>query len=65
MLLFCREPAHGGEAGEDQGDDARFRAAGEHGIGVAALDHLGRFPDRVRARCAGRHHRVVGAFDPE
>ena len=65
MLVLRREPAHRGEAREDQRDDARLGAAGEHRVGVAALDHLGRLADRVRAGRAGRDDRVVRAFDPE
>ena len=44
---------------------AGLRAAGEHGVGVAALDQLGRLADRVRAGRAGRDDRVVRAADPE
>ena len=38
---------------------ARLRAAGQHGVGVAAPDQLGRLPDRARAGRARRHDRVV------
>ena len=65
ILVLRREPAHRREARQDQRDDARLRAAREHRVGVAALDHLGRLADRVRARRAGGDDRVVGAFDPE
>ena len=47
------------------GIDARLGAAREHRVGVAALDHLGRLADRVRAGRAGRDDRVVRALDPE
>ena len=43
------------------GHDARLGAAGEHRVDGAALDHLGRLADRVRARRAGRDDGVVRA----
>ena len=49
------------EAGQDQRVDARLGAAREHRVGVAALDHLRRLADRVRAGRAGRDRRVVRA----
>ena len=64
MLVLGREPAHRGEAGEDQRHDARLRAAGEHRVGRAALDHLRRLADRVRAGRAGGDDRVVRALMP-
>ena len=65
MLVLRGEPAHRREAGEDQRDDAGLRATGEHRVGCAALDHLGRLADRVRAGCARRDDRVVRAGDAE
>ena len=65
MLVLGREPAHRREAREDQRDDARLGAAREHRVGVAALDHLRRLADRVRAGRARRDDGVVRALDPE
>ena len=44
---------------------ARLRPAGEHGVGIAALDQLRGLADRMRAGRAGRDDRVVRASDPE
>ncbi len=44
---------------------ARLGAAGERGVGVAALDQLGRFADGVRAGRARRDGRVVRAAKAE
>ena len=41
VLLLGDEPAHRAEAGEDQRMDAGLGTAGEHDVGVAALDQLG------------------------
>jgi hypothetical protein len=65
VLLLGDEPAHRAEAGQDQRVDARLGAAREHDVGIAAPDELGRLPDRVRARRAGRDGRVVRASEAE
>ena len=65
MLVLGGEAAHRGEAGEDERHDAGLGAAGEHRVGVAALDHLRGLTDRVGARRARRDDRVVRAVDPE
>ena len=64
-LVLDGEPAHRGEAGEDQRHDAGLGAAGEHRVGCAALDHLGGLADGVRAGCAGGDDCVVRALDAE
>ena len=51
------------EAGEDQRVHARLAAAGEHRVGVAALDQLGGLADRVRAGRARGDDGVVRARD--
>ena len=65
MLVLGDEAAHRGEARQDQRVHARLGAAGDHRVGVAALDQLGRLADRVRAGRAGGDDGVVGALDPE
>src|SRR5919204_6365978 len=65
MLLLCGEAAHRAEPGEDQRVNARLGAAGEHEIGVAALDQLRALANGVRARGTRRHDRVVRPLDPE
>ena len=65
MLLLRGEPAHRAEAREDQRMDARLGAAGEHRVGVAALDQLRRLTDRVRAGRARGDDGVVRPADPE
>ena len=65
ILVLHREPAHRGETREDQRVQARLAAAGEHGVGVAALDQLGSLTDRVRAGRAGGDDCVVRPRDAE
>ena len=65
MLVLGSEAAHRREAGEDQRHDARLGAAREHGVGGAALDHLGGLADGVRAGRARGDDGVVRAGDAE
>ncbi len=60
--------ARGQCAGRRKAADARragrvFRAAGNHHIHLAALDHACGEADAVRARRTGRHEREVGSLD--
>ena len=45
--------------------DAGLGASRKHGVGVAALDHLGRLSDRGRSCRAGRDGRVIRAAEAE
>ena len=65
IVVLGGEAAHRCEAREDERDQACLGPAREHGVGGAALDHLGGLTDSVRAGCAGRDDGVVRAFDPE
>ncbi len=51
----------GGKAGERDAADRRFRAAGNHDIGIAEADDPAGVADRMRARRAGRYDRMIGA----
>ena len=53
------------EAGHAQRVDHAVRAAGQHQVGVAAADQLGRFADGLRAGGAGRQAAVVRPLQPE
>src|SRR5438874_540948 len=53
MLVLDREPAHRGEAGQDQRVHASLAAAREHGVRVAPFDDLRALADRVRAGGTG------------
>ena len=53
-----------GEAGDADRADGRFRAAGEHDVGVVHRDHPRRIADRVGAGRAGGDHRMVGTHQP-
>ena len=59
-----RQRPAGGKAGERKPVDRRFRAAGEHDLGVAIGDEPRRVADGVRAGRAGGHDGVVRAFEP-
>ena len=53
------------EAGDAERVDHAVRAAGEHHVGVAAADDLGRFADRLAAGGAGGQAVDVGALGVE
>src|SRR5215203_4224366 len=59
-----RQRPAGGKAGERKPVDRRFRAAGEHDLGVAIGDEPRGVADRVRAGRAGGHDGVVRALEP-
>ena len=59
------EALHGREARDDQRVDAGLAAAGEHHVGIAAADQLGRLHDGVRPGRAGRDGRQVVALQVE
>ena len=54
-----RQRAAGGEAGDRDAADRRFRAARHHHVGIAERDQARRVADRVRAGRAGGHDRMV------
>ena len=59
LLVARRQRAHRVEAADAERRDRRLGAAGDHRVGVAALDEPHRLADRVRARRARRHVRQV------
>ncbi len=64
IVVSRRERAHGREAADTKWRDGRLGPAGDHHVGVAALDDLGRLADGVRgrgARRAGGQIRPTGA----
>ena len=58
-----RQRAAGREARDRDPVDRRFRAAGDHHVGVVERDQPRRVADRMRAGRAGRDDRVVGALE--
>ena len=65
VLLLGDEPAHRAEAGEDEGDDRRLGAAGEHDVRLAAADRRRCLADRGRARRARGDRREVLPLEAE
>ena len=61
VVVARRERAHGREATDEALDDGRLGAAGQHHLGVAAEDRLGRLADGVAGRGAGADRGVVRA----
>ncbi len=57
------ERATGHEARHANARDRRFGTTRHHDIGVSERDQPRRVTDRMRARRAGRHHRVVGPLE--
>ena len=53
------------EAGHAEGVDHAVGAAGQHQVGVAVANHLGRLADRLAAGGAGRQAVVIGAEQTE
>ena len=60
--LRVREGGEQVEAGDAEGVDHAVRAAGEHHVGVAVADDLGRLADGLAAGGAGGQAVVVRAF---
>ena len=58
------ERARLGKAGDAERVDRALRAAGEHDVGIAVLDHPRGVADRVRAGRAGGDDRMVRAHQP-
>ncbi len=54
--------AHGGESADPHGRDAGLRAAADHGVGIAVLNHPERIADGMRAGGAGRRGGRIRPF---
>ena len=65
IVELGRERLAGDEARDAKAADGRFGAARDHDIGIVERDDAGRIADGVRARRAGRDHRVVRALAAE
>ncbi len=61
VVVASGESSHGGESGDAEGSDGGLGAAGDHGVGVAALDEAEGVADGVGAGGAGGGGGLVGA----
>ena len=64
LVVARREGPHRREPADGERRDHRLRAARDHGVRVAVLDHAVRLADRVRARRAGGDVARFGPFAP-
>ena len=61
VLIVPAQRAHIVKAGDNQRQDSRLRAAGDHGVGIAASQHLKRLTHCSRSRSAGADHCMIRA----